>query len=149
MRFLITIIIVFASCNKQRKVFDTFKNAIDRQKSVVIYKLKFENSSKGSSKFSEGYLVEDSIFIDEEDYNKLRSAFFDPANYSYSNSKGCVLVAKYGLKIVNSNSNYTVFIGADPCTKLMILENVNKGEFVVDLIEKNTIIPTIESSFKK
>jgi len=135
------------TCKNSTKMEADFKHTLERKKKLSVYEVGYSENKPVDTSFYKGYWVKQKKVITRRSIETLIGLVSDSANYSPDRSKNCVLAANYGVKVTDDSLNYIVFIGKQPCMKILILDERLKSETVFDLTDHNTIIPFFDSLF--
>jgi hypothetical protein len=123
-------------------------STLGNQKKLMLYQVNYGEIKPGDSAFFEGYSVKNTKWLNRDSVKLLNKLFADSSNFITDKSKNCVLAASYGFKVSNDSANYVVFIGDDPCKKVLILNQTKNTETILDLADSNSITPFIKKAFQ-
>jgi hypothetical protein len=126
-----------------------FKHIMERKKQLSIYDIQYSTNRPNEKLFYKGYSIEGEKVIGRKTILTLTNLIKDSGNYITDRSQNCVMVAHYGIKLEADTLKYRVFIGKQPCLKMLVINEPLNTETVFDLSDKNTIIPFLDSLFAR
>lgn len=146
MKILLVVLTItqLSTCQNRNNMKADLAAVLGSKKKLDVYNIQY---SPTDSSFYKGYGMLGKRRLDHTQIEKLLSCLKDSANYLMDRNKGCVLAANYGAKVKNDSNDYVIFIGKDPCLKLMVLDRLTNEEVVSDLSDENTIVPFFDTLF--
>lgn len=147
--FFISMLFFPITCRKSASMEKDFRHIIERKKQLRVYEIAYSDNNPKNKLFYKGYSISGEKLIGRKSIQALAGLIKDSANYLMDRSQNCVLVAHYGLKLNDDSLQYRVFIGKQPCLKILILNEKSNTETVYDLSDNNSIIPFFDSLFIK
>jgi hypothetical protein len=135
------------ACSKNSRIEADFRLMMENRKHLSVYEIMYSDQRKKQKIFSKGYSIEGEKVIDIKTIQELAGLIKDSTNYLTDRSKNCVMVANYGIKLSGDSLSYLLFIGKDPCLKILVLNERMNTERVYDLTDNNNIVPFFDSLF--